>query len=75
MVFISLEESASVDNDDTSFPSSLIFKSSENEPGVNLFKIFGTQDKANLYVTMLIQLIYTMEELVVLQPADTYNDN
>ncbi|CAF3942546.1 unnamed protein product, partial [Rotaria sordida] len=74
-VFISLEESANVDNDDTSFPSSLIFKSSENEPGVNLLKIFGTQDKANLYVTMLIQLIYTMEELVVLQPADTYNDN
>ncbi|CAF1209213.1 unnamed protein product [Rotaria sordida] len=51
LILISLEEPASVDNDDTSFSSSLIFKSSENEPGVDILKIPGTKDKANLYVT------------------------
>ncbi|CAF1433030.1 unnamed protein product [Rotaria sordida] len=75
LILISLEEPASVGNDDISFSSSLIFKSSENEPGVDLLKIPGTKDKANLYVTTLIQLMYTMEELVALQPADTYDDN
>ncbi|CAF3464238.1 unnamed protein product [Rotaria socialis] len=55
--------------------SSLILRSSDNEPGVDLLKITGTKGKANLYVTTLIQLMYTMEELAALQPADTYSDN
>ncbi|CAF3546707.1 unnamed protein product, partial [Rotaria sp. Silwood1] len=53
----------------------LIFKSSENEPGVDLLKIPGTKDKANLYATIILQLMYTMEELVALQRTDIYNDN
>ncbi|CAF3508838.1 unnamed protein product [Rotaria socialis] len=52
-----------------------ILRSSDNEPGVDLLKITGTKGKANLYVTTLIQLMYTMEELAALQPADTYSDN
>ncbi|CAM4895598.1 unnamed protein product [Rotaria socialis] len=75
LVLISLEEPANLDKDDTSFSSSLILRSSDNEPGVDLLKITGTKGKANLYVTTLIQLMYTMEELAALQPADTYSDN
>ncbi|CAF4166095.1 unnamed protein product, partial [Rotaria magnacalcarata] len=42
---------------------------------IDLLKVPGTKDKANLYVTSLIQLMYTMEELVALTPTDTYDDN
>ncbi|CAF5056182.1 unnamed protein product, partial [Rotaria magnacalcarata] len=63
------------DNDDTAFPSSLPFKPSENAASIDLLKVPGTKDKANLYVTSLIQLMYTMEELVALTPTDTYDDN
>ncbi|CAF1214632.1 unnamed protein product [Rotaria magnacalcarata] len=51
-----------------------IFKENKDEPGIDLIKIPGTKGKANLYVTQLIQIMYTMEQLVALQPADTYND-
>ncbi len=39
-----------------------------------MLKFPGTKDKANLYLTNLIQVLYTVEELVALQPADTHND-
>jgi hypothetical protein len=42
---------------------------------IDLLKIPGTKEKANLYVTNLVQLLYTMEELVELQPADTYQND
>ncbi|CAM4988972.1 unnamed protein product [Rotaria socialis] len=67
-VLISLEEPANLDKDD-------ILKSSDNESDVDLLKITGTRDKANLYVRTLIQVMYTMEELAALQPTDTYSDN
>ncbi|CAF1319853.1 unnamed protein product, partial [Rotaria magnacalcarata] len=72
---ISLEEPTNEDNDDTAFPSSLPFKPSENAASIDLLKVPGTKDKANLYVTSLIQLMYTMEELVALTPTDNYDDN
>ncbi|CAF3087622.1 unnamed protein product, partial [Rotaria socialis] len=74
-VLISLEEPANLDKDDASFSSFLILKSSDNESDVDLLKITGTRDKANLYVRTLIQVMYTMEELAALQPTDTYSDN
>lgn len=52
-----------------------MFGLEENNPGIDLLKIPGAKDKANLYVTTLIQIMYTMEELVELQPPDTYSDH
>ncbi|CAF4922950.1 unnamed protein product [Rotaria sp. Silwood1] len=73
-IHISLEEPGNVGVDDADFPSSVIFKLTEDEPGVDLLNVHGTKEKANLYVTTLIQLMYTIEELAALAPADTYND-
>jgi hypothetical protein len=52
-----------------------MFQPSENDPPIDLLKIPGTKEKANLYVTTLVQLLYSMEELVALQPGDTYDDD
>jgi len=41
----------------------------------DLLKIPATRDKANLYVTTLIQVLYTMEELVALKPDETHEDD
>ena len=38
-------------------------------------KIPATRDKANLYVTTLIQILYTMDELIALKPEETHNDD
>ena len=35
----------------------------------------GTKEKANLYITQMIQSMYTREQLVALQSADTYDDD
>ncbi|CAF3974724.1 unnamed protein product [Rotaria sp. Silwood1] len=60
--------------DDVNFPSSLIFTSTDGMSSTDLMKIPATRDKANLYVTNLIQILYTMDELVVLKPEETHND-
>lgn len=39
-----------------------------------MIKLPGTKEKANLYVTRLVEIMFNMEQLVALQPADTYND-
>lgn len=41
---------------------------------IDLMKVPATSDKANLYVTTLIQMVYTIEELVSLQPDETHQD-
>ncbi|CAF3575568.1 unnamed protein product [Rotaria socialis] len=51
-----------------------IYKAADNELGIDLLKIPATKEKANLYVTTLIQLIYSIEELAELQPTQTYDD-
>jgi len=38
-------------------------------------KIHGTKERANLYVTHLTQILYTMEELADLQTEETYTDD
>ena len=89
-VFVSLEEPGEAPNEGEDYPSTLvnialshnlivflqiqIFKSSDNELGIDLLKVSGTKEKANLYVTTLVQMMYTMDELVRLQPANTQND-
>ena len=52
-----------------------MYKSCEDDRPIDLLKIPGTKEKANLYVTNLIQLLYSMEELAALQPGGTYEDN
>ena len=37
-------------------------------------KVQETKEKANLYVTALVHLLYKMEELVALQPGEIYDD-
>ncbi|CAF2980364.1 unnamed protein product [Rotaria sp. Silwood2] len=74
-ILVSLEEPGTVPNDDLDFPRSLIFKWSDTDPGIDLLKLPGTKEKANLYVTCLIEKMFTINELVELKPADTYNDN
>ncbi|CAF3583510.1 unnamed protein product [Rotaria socialis] len=46
-----------------------MFKSNGDEPGIDLIKVLGTKDKANLYVTQLIQIMFTIEELFERQPS------
>ncbi|CAF2861249.1 unnamed protein product [Rotaria sp. Silwood2] len=75
LILISLENPADDNNDEGKFPSSLIFKTNEDEPGIDLIKVPSTKEKANLYVTQLIEIMYTMEQLVALKPADTYDDD
>ncbi|CAF4332914.1 unnamed protein product [Rotaria sp. Silwood2] len=75
VILISLENPADDNNDEGKFPSSLIFKTNEDEPGIDLIKVPSTKEKANLYVTQLIEIMYTMEQLVALKPADTYDDD
>jgi hypothetical protein len=41
----------------------------------DLLKIPGTKQKANLYVTALVQELFTMQELVALNPGETNNDS
>ncbi|CAF4816565.1 unnamed protein product [Rotaria socialis] len=52
-----------------------MFKSNGDEPGIDLIKVLGTKDKANLYVTQLIQIMFTIEELFERQPVNTHDDN
>ncbi|CAF4020967.1 unnamed protein product [Rotaria magnacalcarata] len=73
-VFVSMEEPTGIDSDERNFSSSVIYKAADNELGIDLLKIPATKEKANLYVTTLIQLIYSIEELAELQPAQTYDD-
>ena len=88
---MSLEDSADGNSNDGDFPSSLVsmnfnhlfkcisyFRYSKRmkmKPGIDLIKVLDRKEKANLYVTQLIQIMYTIEQLVVLQPADTYDDD
>ncbi|CAF4508393.1 unnamed protein product, partial [Rotaria magnacalcarata] len=69
-----MEEPTGIDNDERNFSSSMIYKAADNELGIDLLKIPATKEKANLYITTLIQLIYSIEELTELQPAQTYDD-
>ncbi|CAF4251564.1 unnamed protein product [Rotaria sp. Silwood2] len=54
-------------------PSS-IFTSTDGVSSIDLMKIPATRDKANLYVTNLIEILYTIDELVALKPEETHND-
>ncbi|CAF1451672.1 unnamed protein product, partial [Rotaria sordida] len=73
-VSIALDEPGADSNDDVNFPSSLIFTSTDGMSSTDLMKIPATRDKANLYVTNLVEIPYTMDELVALKPEETHND-
>ncbi|CAF1332739.1 unnamed protein product [Rotaria sordida] len=73
-VSIALDEPGADSNDDVNFPSSLIFTSTDGMSSTDLMKIPATRDKANLYVTNLVEILYTMDELVALKPEETHND-
>lgn len=70
---LSLEEPGRADSNDHSFPSKLTFLTDDNL-SIDLLKIPASKEKANLYVTAMIQRMFTMEELVELNPVETHND-
>ncbi|CAF1611024.1 unnamed protein product [Rotaria magnacalcarata] len=74
-VSIALDEPGADDNDDMNFPSSLIFNSADGMSSVDLLKIPATRDKANLYVTNLVEKMFSIDELVELKPDQTHEDS
>ncbi|CAF1410547.1 unnamed protein product [Adineta ricciae] len=73
-MLVSIEEPGTPGENGTDFSSTLSYKTHATDKSIDLLKIPGTKEKANLYVTNLIQIMYTMDELAELQPADTYED-